>query len=132
MTSWFTVEACPFCSGTGEDCENCGYTGEVRVYPVKDDVNEPSHYTAGTIECIDYLRDTMSSEAFKGFLEGNTKKYLHRWRHKGSALKDLQKAQWYLNELVKEVGYDGTCPESIREAKVTTKYDYQDEDWKDK
>lgn len=55
------------------------------------------HYTEGDIECVDYLFDNMPMEAFIGGLEWNTKKYLHRWRHKGNPVKDLKKARDYLN-----------------------------------
>jgi len=69
----------------------------------EDNVNNPSHYTYGNIECIDYLRDNMPYEAFLGFLEGNAKKYMHRWRHKGKPLEDLSKAVWYLDCLIEEL-----------------------------
>lgn len=67
---------------------------------VKDMVNSPSHYSSGEIECIQYLEDNLPFEAYTGYLEGNCKKYLHRWRHKGKPLEDLKKAQWYLNRLI--------------------------------
>lgn len=66
---------------------------------LEDPVNEPSHYNAGNIECIDYLFDNLPHEAYVGYLEGNIKKYLHRWRYK-AGVQDLKKAQWYLNRLV--------------------------------
>lgn len=65
-------------------------------------VSKPAHYNTGGIECIDYLEDNLPPEAFRGYLEGNVKKYLHRWRYK-NGLQDLQKAVWYLNELVHRV-----------------------------
>jgi len=68
--------------------------------PQKDIINKPEHYNHGYIECIDYLKDNMSDEAFQGYLEGNSKKYLHRWRFKGKD-KDLQKARWYLDYWIK-------------------------------
>jgi hypothetical protein len=49
------------------------------------------------------MKDNMDPSAFEGFLEGSTKKYLHRWRYKANPLEDLKKAQWYLNRLIKEV-----------------------------
>lgn len=70
---------------------------------VKDYVNNPDHYNNGGIECIDYLSDNMSWEGYTGYLEGNCKKYLHRWRYKGKPLEDLKKAQWYLNRLILEL-----------------------------
>jgi hypothetical protein len=68
-----------------------------------DMVNKPDHYNHGEIECIDYLKDNMPYEAYLGYLEGNLKKYLHRWRHKGKPLEDLKKANWYLNRLRQEL-----------------------------
>lgn len=68
-----------------------------------DMVNSPSHYSSGEIECIDYLKDNMPYEAYLGYLEGNLKKYLHRWRHKGKPLEDLSKANWYLTRLRQEL-----------------------------
>jgi len=68
-----------------------------------DMVNKPDHYTSSNIECIDYLKDNMSFEAFLGFLEGNSKKYMHRWRHKQKPVEDLKKARWYLDRLISEL-----------------------------
>ena len=68
-----------------------------------DVVNQPPHYKVGGIETIDYLQAKLSPEAFRGFLHGNTLKYLSRADHKGNATEDFKKAQWYLNKLV-EVG----------------------------
>ena len=68
-----------------------------------DSVESPSHYNTGKVECIDYLKDNMPFDNYLGYLEGNTKKYLHRWRYKKKPLEDLKKAQWYLNRLVKEL-----------------------------
>lgn len=71
------------------------------AYQKEDPVNKPPHYRTGDIECIDYLCDNLSKEGFRGYLEGNAKKYMHRWRHKGGT-EDLEKAQWYLTRLIKE------------------------------
>ena len=66
-------------------------------------VDSPSHYNNGSIECIDYLKDNLSWEGYTGFLEGNCKKYLHRWRLKKKPLEDLKKARWYLERLISEL-----------------------------
>ena len=71
--------------------------------PHTDAVDNPSHYNAGEIECIDYLKDNLSWEGYTGYLEGNCKKYLHRWRHKKKPLEDLLKARWYLERLISEL-----------------------------
>lgn len=69
----------------------------------EDVVNTPSHYSAGNIECVEYLKDNMPWDAYLGGLEWNVKKYLHRWRYKKHPVEDLKKAQWYLNRMVKEL-----------------------------
>ena len=83
-----------------------GLGGNTVEYPdlldKADVVNKPEHYNHGGIEAILYMKDNMSTEAFQGYLEGCTKKYLHRFRYKGKAKQDLQKAQWYLNKLIEE------------------------------
>lgn len=68
-----------------------------------DMVNNPDHYAFGQIECIDYLKDNMPRDAYLGYLEGNFKKYSHRWRYKGKPEEDLAKADWYLNRLREEL-----------------------------
>lgn len=65
-----------------------------------DPVNRPQHYTQGGVECIDAIENSMSPEAFCGFLKANCIKYLWRYEHK-NGLEDLQKAEWYLQRLIK-------------------------------
>lgn len=65
-----------------------------------DNVNSPSHYTAGDIECIDAIEASMPLDAFRGYLDGNAKKYMWRYRDKGKPVEDLKKAQWYINKLI--------------------------------
>lgn len=65
-----------------------------------DVVNNPSHYTNGSIECIEAIESSMTHEEFVGYLKGNCIKYLWRYRLKGKELEDLEKAQWYLNKLI--------------------------------
>lgn len=68
-----------------------------------DNVN-PSHYK-GSIECIDALRASMTTEAFRGLLKGSIMQYMWRYENKGG-VEDLFKAQWYLNYLIKELESD--------------------------
>lgn len=67
-----------------------------------DNVNNPSHYGQGKIECIEYIKDTLTQEELIGYYRGNVTKYLHRWRYK-NGIEDLKKAQWYLRELTELV-----------------------------
>ena len=64
-----------------------------------DPVDKPVHYASGTIECIDAIEASMSTEAFKGALKANVIKYVWRYEAKGG-VESLQKAQWYLNRLI--------------------------------
>ena len=70
-----------------------------------DVVNKPSHYQ-GEIECIECINASMTYEEFKGYLRGNSFKYLWRYNRK-NGLEDLQKAQWYLERLQKEIDNNG-------------------------
>lgn len=67
---------------------------------MSDAVNSPQHYTGGDVECIDAIKASMSSEAFKGYLKGNVQKYLWRYEKKVAPLEDLHKAQVYLGWLI--------------------------------
>jgi hypothetical protein len=60
-----------------------------------DMVNQPPHYTAGGIECIDAIRAALTPEEFRGFCKGNAIKYSWREKLKGGD-EDLKKAAWYL------------------------------------
>ena len=72
----------------------------------EDVVNNPNHYNTGSIECIEGIQASMSAEAFNGYLKGNCMKYLWRYDYKGKPVEDLQKAQWYLAELIKELLFE--------------------------
>lgn len=67
-----------------------------------DNINHPSHYTQGGIECIDAIRASMSEEEYKGYLKGNVLKYLWRYKQKGKPYEDLMKADTYLKWLEAE------------------------------
>ena len=70
---------------------------------VDDVVNSPSHYLKGKKETIDVIKDCMTDDEYHGYLKGNFLKYVSIYKFKGEPLEDLQKAQWYLNRLIKEV-----------------------------
>ncbi len=74
------------------------------TYEPSDKKINPPHYKEGDIEFIDYLKSNMSQEKFDGYLEGNIKKYMHRWSKK-NGIEDLKKAKWYLSRLINEVLY---------------------------
>lgn len=62
-------------------------------------VNKPSHYGIGEIEPIDYMKDQLSDEEFRGYIKGNILKYVSRERLKNRD-EDLRKASYYLNYLL--------------------------------
>jgi len=67
-----------------------------------DEVNHPTHYNHNKhgVECIEAIQASMSDDEFRGYLKGNTIKYLWRYGYKGKPEQDLLKAQWYLNKLL--------------------------------
>ena len=67
-----------------------------------DNVQHPSHYTAGGIECIQAIKASMSQLEYEGYLKGNALKYLWRFRHK-NGVEDLRKAQIYINWIIEEL-----------------------------
>lgn len=65
-------------------------------------VVKPPHYNQGAIEAINYIRQQLGT-GFVEYCQGNVIKYLHRWKYK-NGLEDLEKAQWYLQRMIDEVG----------------------------
>jgi hypothetical protein len=57
-----------------------------------------AHYNRGRIEVWDFIADQRL-----GFLAGNVCKYIARYKHKGQALSDLNKARAYLDKLIAKV-----------------------------
>ena len=88
---------------TPNDWDNLGKSWHKLGKKLEDVVNNPSHYNTGSVECIDAIEESMSAEAFQGYLKGNTLKYLWRYSYKGKPLQNIQKAEWYLNRLIKTV-----------------------------
>ena len=67
---------------------------------MNDIVNQPAHYTAGGIECIDALEAaTEGLQGQEAFCTANAIKYLWRWKRKNGS-EDLKKARWYINRLL--------------------------------
>lgn len=70
----------------------------------KDNINRPSHYASGKIECIEAIEvATEGLEGIEAVCTGNVLKYIWRWKRK-NGVEDLKKAQWYLNKLIETVG----------------------------
>ena len=72
----------------------------------RDNVNHPSHYTQGGIECIDAIKAaTTGLSGIEAVCSGNAIKYIWRWKFKNGA-EDVKKAVFYLNRLLKEIEDD--------------------------
>ena len=90
--------------------ENMGYFKDEDIEKHEttsnhDAVNHPQHYTKSGIECIDAIDSVTSGyeRPGHGYYAGQVLKYIWRAPFKGQYLQDLEKAQWYLNRLVKKV-----------------------------
>lgn len=100
---------CVLCNDTGRwyndntryECK-CG-APYVKQEIKEDNVNAPTHYNQHGVECIEAIQASMSDAEFRGYLKGNALKYQWRYAYKKKPLEDLQKAEWYLQRLIKEV-----------------------------
>ena len=64
------------------------------------EVHHPDHYTHGGIETKDYLIAKLGVEGYRSYCYGNVLKYVSRAKYKGKEKQDLEKARWYINELL--------------------------------
>lgn len=86
-----------------------------------DNVNHPSHYNQGDIECIDAVQAAVTGkDGMAGFLTGNVIKYLWRYEAKGKPVEDLKKAEWYLQRLLKYEESKNTSKETPPVGYTTT------------
>ena len=90
---------------TDQDVENLPYnheTDHIRnvAKQLNNNVNSPSHYNSGSVECIEAIEAMLSPEEFIGYLRGNSLKYRWRFRYKGEPIEDLHKAIWYEERLL--------------------------------
>ena len=90
----------PFLHPSEEDIKFIAY-GTRKKLGENNTVNNPYHYNRKGIECIDAIEASMEPEEFKGYLKGCHFKYVWRYTYKGKPLEDLEKAQWYLEKLIK-------------------------------
>ena len=63
-----------------------------------DNVNHPSHYTSGGIECIDAMESAFGSDVVSNFCLCNAFKYIFRCLNKDNTIEDVEKARWYLDK----------------------------------
>ncbi|MGE7545045.1 DUF3310 domain-containing protein [Sporosarcina newyorkensis] len=68
--------------------------------PNADIINKPDHYHKGGIDVISFCEGKLSAERRAGFFQMNILKYVTRYEKK-NGVEDLQKAKFYLDELIK-------------------------------
>jgi len=86
----------------GKDTSSClDYHGKSSLFKTSN-IDHPSHYNQGDIETIDSIKSVTGDE-YNGYLAGNAIKYMGRYKHKGHPIKDLQKALWHIEKLIKEI-----------------------------
>lgn len=70
-----------------------------------DDVHNPKHYKLESgWDGKDVMRLLLTKEEYKGWMKGNAYKYLMREGKKDDAIKDLRKAQEYIEFMIEEKG----------------------------
>ena len=75
---------------------------------MNDAVNHPSHYTQGSIECIDAIAEVVKDlKGMEAVDTANAMKYMWRWKHKNGA-QDVKKAIWYMMDLAKRLEAEGS------------------------
>lgn len=91
------VASIPGCTGSRATCS----VEEPRREASKtSQVESPSHYTAGFVECIDALDSaTATLTGSEALYIANVIKYCWRWKLK-NGVEDLKKARWYLDRLI--------------------------------
>ena len=87
-------------SGSDSDHTLDAMSFGVMGVSAKDNVNRPSHYTQGKVECIDAIESaTIGKKGIDAVCVANVIKYLWRYEEK-NGLEDIKKAQWYLQKLI--------------------------------
>lgn len=66
-----------------------------------DNVYHPSHYTKGSIECIQAIKASMDHKEYLAYCKGNVLKYMWRYEDKGKE-EDLKKARQYIDFMLEE------------------------------
>lgn len=95
-------EVCPI-SNSDNDFSDVEIIAQREHITNRDNVNHPSHYTQGGIECIDAIKAaTVGKKPMEAVCVANVVKYLWRYEEK-NGLEDVKKARWYLERLIKEM-----------------------------
>jgi hypothetical protein len=72
----------------GKPCERCAKAAATDA---------PPHYTAGTQQTIDHIREVLGPEGFRAYAHGSAMKYIARAGKKGDFAEDMRKAANFCN-----------------------------------
>lgn len=72
----------------------------IEFTDTSDNINNPAHYTSGGIETLDYIKAKVSD--YPSYAIGKILEYVSRYEYKND-IEDLKQAQFYLNDLIKEL-----------------------------
>lgn len=73
-----------------------------------DNINNPPHYNAAPLECIDAMEQMAVGcdiHPHAAYCWQNSFKYLWRWPYK-NGVEDLKKARWYIDRLITKLEGD--------------------------
>lgn len=105
---------CRMCKGTavpGHGDEYDDFWTPCEAKPENDVINHPSHYTQGSIECIEAMEAAFGAAELATYCKIAAFKYIWRCELKNGS-EDIKKAIWYLNkhlELTERTGNDDTA-----------------------
>lgn len=82
-----------------------GYKPDFKkpIPPTVENETQPAHYHTGNIDVIKFAEENFSVEERRGFYRMNALKYTTRY-HLKDGMRDLKKAQFYLNKLIELEG----------------------------
>ena len=73
------------------------YSRPAPPHELNDVINHPSHYTQGSIECIDAMKSAFGAEELAVYCKIAAFKYIWRCERKNGS-EDIKKAIWYLKK----------------------------------
>ena len=68
-----------------------------------DVVNHPTHYTQGSVECIDAMKSAFGTAELAAYCKIAAFKYIWRCERK-NGVEDVKKAIWYMNKYLELAG----------------------------
>lgn len=75
-------------SNEGKRCDLCEQAAKT---------DKPPHYTTGTQQTIDHIREVLGEDGFRAYAHGSAMKYIARAGKKGDFAEDMRKAANFCN-----------------------------------